>query len=91
MKYRLFDKLYNRRLLVRLLGVRMSGLVGGNYQMDLFEDNEKTIRLYQTMDKIRDKYGDRAIIRLEGLGAKSISRWNPFTGEPPPLLANRRQ
>lgn len=87
----LFDRLYNRRMLVRLIGVRMSGLVHGNYQMDLFEDSEKTIRLYQAMDKIRDKYGDRAVLRLEGMGAKSISRWNPFTGEPPPLLANRRQ
>ena len=77
----LFEKLYNRRLLVRLIGVRMSGLVHGNYQMDLFTDNEKTIRLYQAMDKMRDRYGDRAIIRLEGMGAKSISRWNPFTGE----------
>ncbi|HLF65555.1 MAG TPA: DNA polymerase IV [Saprospiraceae bacterium] len=87
----LFDKLYNRRMLVRLLGVRMSGLVSGNYQMNLFTDNEETIKLYQAMDKIRDKYGDRAVMRLEGMGAKSISRWNPFTGEPPPLLANRRQ
>jgi DNA polymerase-4 len=87
----LFGKLYNRRLLVRLIGVRMSGLVHGNYQMDLFDDSEKTIRLYQAMDKIRDKYGDRAVLRLAGMGAKSISRWNPFTGEPPPLLANRRQ
>ncbi len=87
----LFEKLYNRRMLVRLIGVRMSALVSGNYQMNLFTDNEETIKLYQAMDKIRDRYGDRAVMRLEGMGAKSISRWNPFTGEPPPLLANRRQ
>jgi DNA polymerase-4 len=87
----LFHKLYNRRLLVRLIGVRFSGLVGGNYQMDLFADDEKTIKLYQAMDKLRDKYGDRAIIRTESMGARTIGRWNPFTGEPPPLLANRRQ
>ena len=87
----LFHRLYNRRLLVRLIGVRMSGLVHGNCQMDLFSDSEKTIRLYQAMDKLRDRYGDRAVIRLESMGAKSISRWNPFTGEPPPLLANRRR
>ncbi len=87
----LFDRLYNRRMLVRLIGVRMSGLVSGRYQMNLFTDNEETIRLYQAMDKIRERYGDRAVMRLESLGAKSISRWNPFTGEPPPLLANRRQ
>ena len=87
----LFEKLYNRRMLVRLVGVRMSGLVHGNYQMDLFTDEERTISLYQAMDKLRDRYGDRAVIRLESMGARSIGRWNPFTGEPPPLLANRRQ
>lgn len=87
----LFEKLYNRRMLVRLIGVRMSGLVSGRYQMNLFTDSEETIRLYQAMDKIRDKHGDRAVMRLEGMGAQSIGRWNPFTGEPPPLLANRRQ
>ena len=87
----LFEKLYNRRLLVRLIGVRMSGLVNGNYQMDLFSDSQKTIQLYQAMDKLRDRFGDRAVMRVEGMGAKTIGRWNPFTGEPPPLLANRRR
>jgi DNA polymerase-4 len=87
----LFEKLYNRRMLVRLIGVRMSSLVSGRYQMNLFTDNEETIRLYQAMDKMREKHGDRAVMRLEGMGAKSIGRWNPFTGGPPPLLANRRQ
>lgn len=87
----LFDKLYSRRLLVRLVGVRFSHLVGGNYQIDLFDDSLETIRLYQAMDKLRDKHGDRAVYRASGMGAKTISRFNPFTGEPPPLLANRRQ
>lgn len=87
----LFKKLYNRRLRVRLIGVRFGDLVHGNYQIDLFEDSEKMIALYQAMDKIRDRYGDRKVFRLSTMGAKTISRWNPFTGEPPPLLANRRQ
>ena len=87
----LFTKLYNRRLLIRLIGVRLSGLVNGNYQMSLFEDTVKTVRLYQAMDKIRDRYGDRSIMRLSSMGARTISRFNPFTGEPPPLLANRRR
>lgn len=43
------------------------------------------------MDKMREQYGDRAIVRASGMGAKSISRWNPFSGEPPPLLPNRRR
>jgi DNA polymerase IV len=86
----LYRKIYQRRLLVRLIGVKLSHLVGGGHQINLFEEAENAYDLYQAMDKIRDKYGDRMIMRASGFGAKSISRWNPFTGEPPPLLANRR-
>ena len=86
----LFRKLYNRRMLVRLIGVRFSHLVEGGHQINLFEDAE-IINLYQAMDKIREKYGDRAIMKAVGMEAKSIGRWNPFNGEPPPLLAHRHQ
>jgi DNA polymerase-4 len=85
----LFRKLYNRRMLVRLIGVRFSHLVEGGHQINLFDDIE-IIKLYQAMDHIREKYGDRAVMKAAGMEAKSISRWNPFNGEPPPLLANRR-
>lgn len=87
----LFDRLYNKRLLVRLIGVRMSDLVNGFYQINLFDDSEEQLSLYNAMDKIRDKYGDRSVMRASGIMARTIGRWNPFTGEPPPLLANRRQ
>lgn len=87
----LFEKLYNKRLLVRLIGVRFSHLVEGGYQINLFEDAEELINLYHAMDKIRDKFGDRSVLRAYGLEARTISRFNPFNGEPPPLLANRRQ
>ncbi len=87
----LYKSLYNRRLLVRLIGVKFSHLVSGGHQIDLFEDNDKIMNLYKAMDTMRNRYGDRAVIRASGINAKSISRSNPFTGEPPPLLANRRQ
>ena len=87
----LFNKLYNRRLLVRLIGVRFSYLVEGGHQVNLFEDNEIHLNLAQAMDKMRERYGDRAVMSAAGMEAKTISRWNPFTGEPPPLLANRHQ
>ena len=87
----LLKKLYHRRLLVRLIGVKFSHLVEGGYQINLFEDNEKHLHLSQAIDKMRERYGDRAVINAAGMEAKSISRWNPFNGEPPPLLANRRQ
>lgn len=86
----LFEKLYNRRLLVRLIGVRFSELVSGNQQMSLFENPERYHNLYQALDRIRTRFGDRAVMRAVGMEARSIGRWNPFTGEPPPLLPNRR-
>lgn len=85
----LFRKLYNRRVLVRLIGVRYSHLVDGGHQISLFE-NTDLLHLYQAMDKMRERYGDRIVMRASGMSAKSISRWNPFNGEAPPLLANRR-
>ena len=87
----LFNKLYNRRLLVRLIGVRFSHLVEGGHQINLFEDNKIQLNLAQAIDKMRERYGDRAVISAAGIEAKTISRWNPFNGEPPPLLANRHQ
>ena len=87
----LFDKLYNKRLLVRLIGVRLSDLVNGYQQLDAFDNREKEHNLYAAMDLIRDKHGDRKVMVASGMEAKTISRWNPFTGEPPPLLANRRR
>ena len=87
----LFRNLYNRRLLVRLIGVKFSHLVEGGHQVNMFEDNEKYLNLSVAIDKMRERYGDRAVINAAGMDAKSISRWNPFNGEPPPLLANRRR
>ena len=86
----LYKSLYQRRLLVRLVGVKFSNLVNGGHQVNLFDDNDKMLNLYQAMDKMREKHGDRAVIRAAGMGAKTIHRSNPFDGEPPPLLANRR-
>ena len=88
----LFKRIYNRRLLVRLIGVRYSHLVEGSHQINLFDDSEEMMSLYQAMDKMRIRYGDRAVIRASGLQAKTIGRFfNAFSGEPPTLLANRRR
>lgn len=57
----LFRQLYNRRMLIRLVGVKMSRLISGTYQMDLFEDAPEMIRLYQSLDTIRQKFGKHAI------------------------------
>ena len=87
----LFKTLYSRRLLVRLIGVKFSHLVEGGHQVNLFEDDEKHLNLSTAIDNMRERYGDRAVISAAGMEARTISRWNPFNGEPPPLLANRKQ
>lgn len=59
----LFDKVYNKRLLVRLIGVKFSHLVEGGYQINIFDDNEKVISLYQALDKIKNRYGEKSVVR----------------------------
>ncbi|WP_343605996.1 DNA polymerase IV [Fluviicola sp.] len=85
----LFEKLHNRRLLVRLVGVRMSELVHGNYQMRLFDEGSRLATLYRSMDEIRDRFGERAILRAVGMRVKNFGHFNPFRGETPVLVANR--
>ncbi len=57
----LFRQVYSRRMLIRLIGVKFSNLINGTYQMNLFEDSPGMIRLYQSMDLIRKRYGKHAI------------------------------
>lgn len=86
----LFEALYNRRMLVRLVGVRFSDITNGSYQIGLFDDAIKTANLYAGMDKVRDKYGPRSVMRASTFGATSLgSMTNPFNGEPPMVLAHR--
>lgn len=59
----LFKSLYNQRLSVRLLGVRLSHLVYGQRQINLFTDTEESVRLYQALDHIRNRYGENAVFR----------------------------
>ena len=63
----LFTKLYDKRLLVRLIGVRFTHLVPGNYQIDLFEDSNEVIRLYQALDSLNHRYGRYLVMRASGL------------------------
>lgn len=62
----LFNKLYNRRMRIRLVGVSFAGLVHGTYQINMFEDTEEMIALYQAMDKIKNRFGYDAVTRCGG-------------------------
>ena len=61
--YDIFDRLYDRRLLIRLIGVRFSSLVGGTQQLDLFDDKTEMTNLYGALDKIRKKFGKNAVFK----------------------------
>ena len=61
--HRLFEKLYERRQLIRLVGVRLSGLERGNTQINLFEDTQEEIALLAAMDRIRNRFGPQAVAR----------------------------
>lgn len=75
----LFRKLYSRRMLIRLIGVRFSALVYGNYQIKLFEDSQEQINLYQALDKLNVKYGEKTVCRAVAMGV-GRRRFNPFNG-----------
>ena len=62
----LFNKVYTRRMRIRLVGLRFTDLVHGNHQMNLFEDTEEQMNLYQTMDYLKNRFGKDALGRASG-------------------------
>jgi len=79
----LFEKLYNRRMLIRLVGVRLSNLVHGNQQISLFDDTEEDINLYEAMDFIKHKHGVEKLVRATTMDVSSRVRMemNVFSGK----------
>lgn len=81
----LFRKLYQRRMLIRLIGVRFSHLINGTQQLDLFEDTSERVNLYLSMDQIRKRFGSMAIRRASGLVARqTINEMKLFQQQAPP-------
>jgi DNA polymerase-4 len=76
----LLTKAWNQHRPIRLIGVKLSNLCTGSYQINLFEDNEERIRLYQAMDNINFRFGDKTVCRAAGMeiGARTF---NPFLKE----------
>jgi len=74
----LFQKLYSRRMLIRLIGVKFSNLITGNYQVDIFNDTLEEMHLMQAMDHIRKRFGVEYIMKgicLEGKGGKHATQF----------------
>lgn len=68
----LFDRLYRRRMLIRLVGVRFSGLIRGVQQLDMFEDTSEMVSLYQTVDRLRKRYGPDSVKRASGIQLRDL-------------------
>lgn len=66
----LFKQLYQKRMLIRLVGVRLSNLVNGFEQIDLYENSQEQYNLCQAMDKIRQRFGGKAITMASVLDLK---------------------
>ncbi len=64
----LFDKVYDRKTLLRLVGVRLSDLVSGHEQIGLYSSSEERYRLYQAMDNIRNRFGEKSVKLASTIG-----------------------
>ncbi|PST83059.1 DNA polymerase IV [Pedobacter yulinensis] len=63
----LFDKVYKKRMLLRLVGVKLSHLVSGHEQIDLYHTAEERYSLYQAMDRVRARYGMNSLVLATAL------------------------
>jgi DNA polymerase-4 len=57
----LFRQVYQKRMLLRLVGVRLSNLVTGFEQIDLYTASQEQYSLCQALDKIRRRFGSSSI------------------------------
>lgn len=60
---RLFHSLYTTGKKCRLIGIRFSELRMGEQQINLFEANNNSMKLYEAMDKIKNRFGEKSITR----------------------------
>ena len=59
--YKLLENVYQRRMRIRLIGISFSKLVNGRYQINMFDDTEQKIKLYQAMDGIKNRFNPNVI------------------------------
>jgi len=68
----LFTKLYSRRQMLRLVGIKFSGLVYGAQQLSLFDDSARQMSLILAMDKMRQRFGSHAVGRAISFWYKNL-------------------
>ena len=59
----LFQKLYKKGAKIRLLGVRFSQLIPFTMQMNLFDDSQERLHLYQAIDGIKNQFGKNFVTK----------------------------
>lgn len=67
----IFNKSWERKRPVRLLGVRFSQLIPFTMQMDMFNNSEGKLNLYKTVDDIKDRFGSKLVMKAATLKMKS--------------------
>lgn len=65
----LFDRLFDRRQRIRLIGVCFSNLAYGGDQADLFDDTEERLQLDKAVDRIKNRFGPHAVMSASALGS----------------------
>ena len=73
----LFNKSYQKKRPVRLLGVRFSQFIPFTMQMSLFENNVEKLNLYKAVDDIKDRFGAKLVSKAVTSQLKDNS--NEFT------------
>jgi len=63
----LFSKLYERRMLIRTLGVSFNHLIPGNLQISLFDDTQEMVNLNIAIDSVKHRFGEKFLVRAAGL------------------------
>lgn len=63
----LFNKIYSPGRKIRLIGIRLSHLINGGQQFELFENADKLQNFYNAVDKVKGRFGNKAIGRASGL------------------------
>ncbi len=63
----LFNRLYKKNIPIRLIGIKVSSLVGGKQQLNMFEDSPEMTNLYNAMDKVKQRFGEKYLQRAIGI------------------------
>ncbi len=69
----LFQKLYKKGEKIRLLGVRFSQLIPFTMQMNLFDDSQERLHLYQAIDGIKNQFGKNFVTKASVVKSKETN------------------